>query len=245
MRNSKYYPFIFISIITVLCAGLLSVTAIVLKPRQELNEVVEMKKNILLAIGVVESGNKISQEKILDIFDNSVESMVVKINGEKVELPAGITIDNIDPELEEKKNESKQLLPIYLQKENNKVVAYCLPIFGKGLWSTIYGYLALGSDLNTIKGITFYKQGETPGLGAEVSAEWFTKNFKGKKIFNTENDLLSVTVIKGKVDNSSVNSVHEVDGISGATKTCDGVNSFILKDLKKYQKFLLKTRMNK
>ena len=244
MRQSKYYSFIFISIITIVCAGLLSFAAMALKPRQELNETVEMKKNILKAVGILNQQKKISQDEIINIFDNSIESMVVDYTGQKIELPEGITIDNVNPELEEQKTIDKQYLPVYLQKEHSKIVAYCLPIFGKGLWSTIYGYIALESDLNTIKGVTFYKQGETPGLGAEIAADWFTKNFNGKKIFDKNGNLTSVVIIKGVTEKTSPKFYHEVDGISGATKTCDGINIFILKDLTKYKNFLLSNRTN-
>jgi len=242
VQQNKYYSFIFISIITILCGGLLSITSMVLHPKQELNEIVEMKKNILKAVGIFNNQTKMSQNEILDSFDKSIESMIVNFNGQNVKLPAGVTIDNINPELEEQKNKEQQYLPIYILKKNEDFEAYCIPIFGKGLWSTIYGYLALEKDLETIKGVTFYKQGETPGLGADIATERFTKNFQGKKIFDENGNLISVKIIKGKVGESTPNHIHKVDGISGATKTCDGVNDFIIKDLKKYEQFLLKNR---
>lgn len=240
MQDKKYYSFIFISIIALICAGLLSFAVMFLRPRQELNEMVEKKKNILIAMGIAEGS--VTQQEIIQKFDQYIESFVINYKGESVDLPEGQTVADIDPETEENKAEADQLLPLYQQKENDMVVAYCLPVFGKGLWSTIYGYLALERDLNTIKGITFYKQGETPGLGAEAAAKWFTDNFKGKKIFDEKGKLVSATVVKGKAESTSPNFIHEVDGISGATKTCDGINAFLLKDLNKYKAFLLKNR---
>jgi len=242
VQRSNYYSFVFISIITVVCAGLLSVTSMALKPRQELNEIVEMKKNILKAVGIIDNQTKMSQDEILSVFNRSIESRIVNRNGESVILPDGISIDNIDPELEEQKNPDQQYLPVYIQKINGEIASCCVPIFGKGLWSTIYGYLALENDLKTIKGVTFYKHGETPGLGAEIVADWFTENFKGKKIFDKEGKLTSVKILKGKALESSPDFAHKVDGISGATKTCDGVNIFLLKDLQKYERFFINNR---
>ncbi len=244
MQQSNYYSFIFISIITIVCAGFLSVTSMVLRPKQELNEIVEMKKNILKAVGIIDNQTKMTQNEILSTFEKSIESLIVNHNGQNIKLPDGITIDNINPELEEQKKQDQQYLPVYIQKKDGDIIAYCIPIFGKGLWSTIYGYMALESDLETIKGVTFYKQGETPGLGADIAADWFTKNFTGKKIFDEEGKLSAVRICKGKAMKSSSKFIHEVDGISGATKTCDGVNIFILKDLKKYEQFLLSNRTN-
>jgi len=236
VQDNKYYSFIFMALIALIAAGLLSFAVMFLRPRQDLNEAVEKKKNVLLAVGIIDAKNKPSQDEILKNFDKSIEAIVVNQKGDKV--TPDLKVEEIDPELEENKPASDQLLPIYLQKENGKIVSYCLPIFGKGLWSTIYGYLALESDLNTIKGITFYKNGETPGLGAEISQKWFTDNYKGKQIFDKSGKLVSATIIKGKVEASSSNVNHEVDGISGATKTCEGINNFLIKDLKKYEAFL-------
>ena len=236
MQDNKYYSFIFISIIALVAAGLLSFAVMFLRPRQELNEAVEKKKNVLIAVEIIDAKKSVSQNEIIRKFEKLIEAIIVNQKGEKIN--SDLKVEDINPELEENKPADDQLLPVYLQKENGKIVSYCLPIFGKGLWSTIYGYLALENDLNTIKGITFYKNGETPGLGAEISQKWFTDNYKGKKIFDKSGRLISATIIKGTVDLSSSKAKHEVDGISGATKTCEGINIFLLKDLKKYEAFL-------
>ncbi|MBN2280952.1 MAG: NADH:ubiquinone reductase (Na(+)-transporting) subunit C [Candidatus Marinimicrobia bacterium] len=240
MQDKKFYSFIFISIIALVSAGLLSFAVMFLRPLQERNEAVEKKKNILLAVGLVYENNTPGPDEILQMFEGAIEPIVVNQLGEKVE--SGLNVEKINPELEENKPPDQQCLPLFLQKEKGQVVSYCLPVFGKGLWSTIYGYLALEKDRNTIKGITFYKNGETPGLGAEITQTWFTGNFRGKQIFDNTGNLVSVRVVKGKVDPASPGLIHEVDGISGATKTCEGINSFLLKDLAKYQVFLQKQR---
>jgi Na+-transporting NADH:ubiquinone oxidoreductase subunit C len=108
----------------------------------------------------------------------------------------------------------------------------------------LYGYLALQSDGETVMGITFYKHGETPGLGGEVEAAWFTDNFKGKKIFDGSGNLTSITIWKGAVPNDMPEQkrVHVVDGISGATMTGSSVNIFLKDDLKRYESFLQAVR---
>ena len=158
------------------------------------------------------------------------------------------TPESIDTVFKEHIAEEKgpEGLVLYTWTENKKVVKYCFPISGKGLWSTIYGYLALESDLQTIAGITFYKHGETPGLGAEIDKEWFQKQFKGKNIYSSNGDPLPFTVVKGKVDKlSKKEQVYSVDGISGATLTSKGVQNFLRTDLKKYADYFKTIREKK
>ena len=118
--------------------------------------------------------------------------------------------------------------PLYKSKDG-----IVIPISGKGLWSTLYGYFALEMDMKTVKGIAFYKHGETPGLGAEVEKKWFQNNFIGKKIFDENSNLVSITVYKG----SSGDDIHGVDGISGATVTSNGVTNFLKSILNNYKPY--------
>ena len=142
--------------------------------------------------------------------------------------------------------------------DNDEVQGIALPIAGKGLWSTIFGYIALNPDTDSVLGIQFYKHGETPGLGGEVEKKWFTDNFVNhplkqqngeiqyipKKIRDKSGKIVSIKVVKGGVDYSESNtsSIHQVDGISGATVTADGVTDFLLEDLLRYEKTLDKIR---
>ena len=124
---------------------------------------------------------------------------------------------------------------------------YAIPVHGKGLWSTLYGYLALESDLDTIKGMTFYKQGETAGLGAEIAQPWFQENFVGKKIFDGE-VLRSIEVVKGKVEQLIADpddQVYAVDGISGASITGRGVADLLKEKLSIYEPYIKRVRAEK
>jgi Na+-transporting NADH:ubiquinone oxidoreductase subunit C len=198
-----------------------------------------MKKNILKAVKLLDS-KKISQKETLDSYNKYIESFVVNSQGEVVDLPEGTSVEDIDPEKEDTKPEDERLYPVYVKQDNSQISAYCIPIIGKGLWSTMYGYLALEPNVNKILGITFYKQAETPGLGSEVESEGFQNKFIGKEIWDAEDNLVSIKILKLEPAADSPNIKHEVAGISGATKTGEGVMNLLLKDLTKYENYFRK-----
>ena len=138
--------------------------------------------------------------------------------------------------------------PLYILKDQKEQAqAYLIPILGNGLWGKLYGYLALEKDLNTIRGITFYKTKETPGLGKEIEKAYYQAKFKEKKILDAMGKFVSISVIKGKAaDRYELPKLsHYVDGISGSTITCDGVTEMLRKDLLFYQAYFSKHRHEK
>ncbi len=243
MRHNNLYTFIFITIVTIICAGLLSAAAFFLKEKQQVNIEVDMKKNILKAVNLMPD-SKISQEEVLKKYKKNIKSFVVNHLGNVVIIQDGLSVEDIDPEKEETKLEKDRRYPVYVKMNGSKISSYCIPIIGKGLWSTMFGYLALESDVNTILGMTFYKQAETPGLGSEVEADSFQQKFVGKKIWNSTGELVSIKILKLEPEANSKNLIHEVEGISGATKTSEGVMNLLLKDTKKYENYFRKI-MNK
>ena len=112
-----------------------------------------------------------------------------------------------------------------LRNDINKIQKLILPIRGYGLWGTLYGFIAVENDFNTISGIEFYEHKETPGLGAEVDNPKWKSSWKGKKIYN--NDQVALEVIKGKVELSDSDSIYKIDGLSGATLTSRGVTNMV------------------
>ncbi|MDH3981389.1 MAG: NADH:ubiquinone reductase (Na(+)-transporting) subunit C, partial [Kiritimatiellaceae bacterium] len=128
----------------------------------------------------------------------------------------------------------KGKLPLYVWTEEgaDSPSKYAFPISGKGLWSMLYGYLSLEADLETIAGISFYKHGETPGLGAEIDKDWFQMQFSGKKLY-AKGVATKFSVVK---PGTTLNS-HSVDGISGATLTGKGVQALIQKDAATYAEY--------
>jgi len=222
-------------IICVVCSFSLAAVSEGLRPRKELNEALDVKKNILKAVALRDPlPSDASADKVLDVYKNKIEEVVVDAQGQVVE---GKTPADIE--------EGEKFYPLYIYKENETTVAYAFPIVGKGLWSTLYGYFAMEPDAITVRGITFYKHGETPGLGAEIEADWFQGNFEGKKIWDTEeNELQPIEVVKGKVEGTVPEEEQPfyVDGISGATMTSKGVTEMIDRELKKYEPFFKKIR---
>tara|TARA_Y100000590_G_C15607730_1_gene972630 strand:+ start:53 stop:664 length:612 start_codon:yes stop_codon:yes gene_type:complete len=200
------------SIVTILLGSFLSVAAGTLKDIQDLNVENDSKKNILTCLGYKQDIDKPwTSSDIKKIFDNNIEMIFTK----------------------------KENHPIYVDRKDGIVRGYAIPISGKGLWSTLYGYFAVEPDGMTAKGITFYAHKETPGLGGEVDKAWFKDNFIGKRFVNYEGELVGIKVIKGKADPESE---YEVDGISGATITSKGVETFLATDLKKYETFFKNLR---
>ena len=207
---------------------LLSVAATSLKPMQEINIEIDMKKNILGALGLKpEFSSKWTIEEVQSIYKKNIVGLVLDKNGEKT---------NKNPkEIDTEKN--MDFFPIYLHQVGQEIKGYVIPISGKGLWSTLYGYFAIEPDCETVKGITFYKHAETPGLGGEVEKPWFQENFKGKRFLDKNKNLVGIQVLKGSVDESSKEAYRQVDGISGATITSKGLEKFLKEDLAKYEPY--------
>ena len=231
--QSNAYTLIFTSFTTIILGFLLSFVSTSLKETQEINEEIDIMKNILYSLEFSEEDGSWTGEEVKKLFDSSVIQKVVSVDGE--------VIENLTPS-EIPTNKMETQFPLYIKIINNSIDGYAIPISGKGLWSTLYGYFALENDGSTVKGIRFYKHGETPGLGGEVEKDWFTNNFVGKRITDMNGRLVSIQSIKGQVDTSSPNAYHQVDGISGATMTTKGLNEFLMNDLKKYDSFFQKVR---
>ncbi len=231
-KNSNTYTFMFATVVCVVCSFLLSFLSASLRDRQELNAEVDIKKNILKAVDLDRPLHaKAKSDDILLTYAAKIDEIVVDDQGRIVPDKRPIEVDF---------EKNTHLMPLYIYKENSQVKAYCYPISGKGLWSTLYGYFAVEPDAKTVRGITFYKHGETPGLGAEIDQAWFQDNFKGKSIwFQESNSIYPVAVVKGKVKDvySGEKVTHYVDGISGATITSNGVTDLLDVAVRKYEPF--------
>jgi len=237
--HSNSYTLFFAAMVTITCSILLSSASTLLKDRQQENIALDKRKNIIECAGYgAADGQELSRDKILNIYDEKIRSVVLDLKGNVVE---GKSASDLDPKVD------TELLPLYFSEENATISSYIIPISGKGLWSTIYGYLALEPDANTVKGITFYQHGETPGLGGEIEKEWFTNNFKGKEIHSPDGTLVSITIVKGKVQEKidSQDQYHYVDGISGSTLTGNGVTRFLKQNLVKYEPYFENLKENK
>lgn len=220
--------------VCLVCSLVLSAAASALKAKQEYNVELDRKLNVLKAFGYAirdEKGRRISSSEVERVFNEKIREII--LDGETGKPIEGLTSAQVDP----KDIAARRRLPLYTYVENGEVIKYAIPVSGKGLWSTIYGYLALNRDLATIAGVTFYKHGETPGLGGEVEKDWFQRNFIGKVIWR-DGQLQRFEVVKGTVaERYPQGNDHAVDGISGATLTGKGVTEFINRDLALYERY--------
>lgn len=134
-------------------------------------------------------------------------------------------------------------LPVFHWIENGRVARYAVPVSGKGLWSTIYGYLALDATGTEIVGLTFYRHGETPGLGGEIEQPAFQEQFRGRRI-ERDGRRLPIVIAKGKAPPSAATDPDRVvvDGISGATLTGNGVMAFLNRVLDEYAAYFRSLR---
>lgn len=256
--HSNGYILRFAIIVCVLCALVLTFASEVLKPTQKSQEEFFIKKKVLTVFGKKPAENATISEVLADYEKNIMIKFIDK-DGNYVDAPANVEKYKYEQELKRfgfKYNSVNDLsgienaaeyqksplkLPIYILHDNGKPLLYAIPIVGKGLWSTLYGYLAFEKDFNTVKGLSFYDHKETPGLGARIEEDWFQNNFKGKTIFNTEGQLVSISVKKGVVDPTvDFEKSHMVDGISGATITSAGVTELLEKDLNLYASYFKK-----
>lgn len=229
-RNGNTYTFIYAAGMVILVAAILASVSMALKPRQQKNVEIEKKQNILASVNI-ESSAENAEELYAEKIENEY---VVNVNGEQVEGDAFTT----DLKKERAKDHQDMLLPVF-ECQTEDGLKYVLPVRGSGLWGPIWGYISLNEDMNTIYGANFDHEGETPGLGAEISTTPFEEPFKGKTIFDESGNLVSINVLKsGQVAPEE----HSVDGISGGTITSKGLEKMLQDDFNSYKEFLNKKK---
>lgn len=230
MHSNKYH-FIYAAVMTVIVAILLSLAATGLKPLQDKNIALEKKTNILTCV-IGSSITEKSGEEIEATFDQRISEAVVNNKGEKVE---GIKAFDVDVLKEAKKPVEERLLPVYTYKNDDGSKYFIMPVVGNGLWGPIWGFIALEADLNTVVGASFGHKAETPGLGAEITTDWFTGQFSNEKLLN-QNGEYALTVLKGR-GNKKEAQPNFVDGVSGATVTSRGAHEMLENGYKNYKAY--------
>ena len=240
--NSTNYILGFILAMTAIVAILLTGLREVTKAGAERNEAIFNKRAVLMSVENYLGGKQVKQlsdAEVEEIFQTQVEQKVLNMEGEEVGTE-GLMAEDVEMAKERKKPESERVLPLYIfSDKDSKEKFYILSVRGNGLWDEIWGNIALKSDLETVAGAAFDHQGETPGLGAEIKDNpSFRKQFPGKKIYDESGEYTAVVVRK----NGAVNDRYEVDGISGATVTANGVTDMLKKGIKYYQPYLEKIK---
>lgn len=221
-------------VLCLVCSVLVSSAAVLLKPIQERNKVLDRKKNILRAAGLL------TTDADIEALFKQIESQVINLATGKVDEgvdpktfdarkaaddPAQSVAIPTDQDFAKIKRRAKDSL-IYLVKDGERIKSIILPIHGRGLYSTLYGFIALRSDGRTIEGLSYYEHGETPGLGGEVDNPRWREKWVGKRIYD-DNGELKFQVVKGGVDTSRPEAQYQVDAIAGATLTSRGVNNMM------------------
>ena len=233
-RESSSYTFLFVGIMIVGIASILAYTSQTLKPLQKENIMKEKMQNILSTVGINVSADE--AEKLYNQY--IVEELSLRNDGTVNESLNPFSDINLAKEL--KKDYSNQHFPLYVAEIDSEKF-YIIELRGVGLWDAIWGYMSLKSDFNTINGVSFDHKGETAGLGAEITKDWFKDSFVNEKVFNENGDLVGITVLKGNNDpNNTDKDDHQVDAISGSTITGDGVTDMIIERLKNYLPYLEK-----
>lgn len=228
--QSNTYTFLYAAIMVVVVAALLSFAAMSLKPMQDKNVEVEKKKSILssVSLGLDADEKEDKNSYIESLYDKYiVDSYIVNSKGERVEGDA-FTVD-LKKELD--KPVEKRKLPVFASEQDDGTKNVILPVRGKGLWGPIWGYVALKNDYNTVVGASFDHKSETPGLGAEINTTAFEQQFVGKKLFNEDNEFVSIEVVKG---GAPEDARHAVDAISGGTITSNGLDDMLEECLGSY-----------
>lgn len=208
-KESNVYIIIYSTVMVVIVAVLLAVAALSLKDRQDANILNEKKSAILASLGAADQN-----------YDEFINAYAVNAEGEKIEGDVFVMLQDLKGSFEQGQ------YPVF-EAQDGRVV---LPITGTGLWGPIWGYIALEGDMNTVAGIVLDHSGETPGLGAEIATAAHQALYKGKQIFEGD-EFVSVTLKKG---GATPGNMHEVDAISGGTKTCDGVTAMLKSSLENY-----------
>jgi Na+-transporting NADH:ubiquinone oxidoreductase subunit C len=216
------------------CSIIVSTAATVLKPRQVANKLEDKKRNILEVAGIsTESGS------IAELFEQIETKVVDLATGEYDDSVDAVTFDqrkaSKDPEYRVDLSKEQDLAQIggrsklanvYLVKDGDEIEKIIIPVKGYGLWSTMYGFIALEGDATTTSSVSFYEHAETPGLGGEIENKKWQATWKGKRIVD-ENGEPRLGLIKGIVDTSNPNAQYQIDGLAGATLTANGVSNLI------------------
>ena len=254
--DSTRYTVVFATIVCVVCALLVAVAAVSLQPRQAANARLYMEKNVLVAAGLLAPGQDVSEREVRAIFDQRIKVRLVDFaTGELV--PADrIDARNYDQRKARNDPDASRVAPpnnagigrmpsygiVYFIMKDNAVDQLVIAVEGLGMWGTIYGFLSLAPDGNTVRGLTYYDQKETPGLGGEIGNPKWQGLWRGRKGFDDQWNA-RITVIKGEAGSPEVDPLR-VDGLSGATVTSNAVTrlmQFWLSD-NGYGKFLKRFR---
>ncbi len=243
-KESTQKTIIVALLLCLVCSVIVAASVVLLRPIQEKNKALNLKQNILAAAGLLKENA--TPAEVETSFERITAKLVDLDTGEYV-LPESIGVASAidyDQKSASKNPKLSQVLPgeqdiasikrrekyakVYLVEDAGSIETIIVPVHGYGLWSTLYGFVALEKDANTVAGFGFYQHGETPGLGGEVDNPKWKGQWPGKKIYDFDvNEEPQIELIKGSVDVSMPGAEYKIDGLSGATLTSRGVTNLI------------------
>ncbi|MCL1141224.1 Na(+)-translocating NADH-quinone reductase subunit C [Shewanella gaetbuli] len=231
-KDSVMGTMVFIIILSLVCSFMITGTAEILKERKLVKKRDEVQQFVLKAASI-----DYDTSNFREIFSNRVTPRLVNLeSGEFVEQENILDFDErmaaINPETSSKpkkdiakiKTRADNIRMFEVRDENGQLSSLVMPVYGKGLWSMIYGYLAVEPDLNTINNIVFYEHGETPGIADFVTEPEWNALWKGKQLFDDKGNV-AIKVVKG---GAKAGDIHGVDGVSGATRTGLGIQKAVV-----------------
>lgn len=237
MSNDSISKTLIVAIsLCVVCSVVVSLSAVTLRPLQVAKEEENLKRNILEAAGMYDPAQKVEEQfahfkvRIVDLESGTFTDAVDADSYDEVAAAKDPNLSNVlskDQDIA-KISRQEKYAKVYTVEDENGIETLVLPIRGYGLWSTLYGFIALESDLNTVIGLGFYDQKETPGLGGEVDNPRWKALWHGKQIYGDSFDQVAIAIIKGTVDvQNDPKAKYKVDGLSGASLTSRGVHNML------------------
>ena len=237
MEHSSRHTVIFTTILCVVFSLIVSTVSVALKDRQVENKRLDKIKNVLAVAGLIQPGEILSREELSRRFETTLEPRLVEIEtGTYVDVDEPMVYDQrkasadparstVAPENRAKVRRIPSHAQIFLLREDGEIQGIILPIEGYGLWSTLYGFVALEADAKTIRGITYYQHGETAGLGGEVDNPRWKALWPGRLVYDDSGEV-AIRVKKGRAGPVDKDP-YQVDGLSGATLTSNGVTNML------------------
>jgi Na+-transporting NADH:ubiquinone oxidoreductase subunit C len=245
--DSNVYTVLFAIGMVIIVGSLLAFAASSLEPTISENKRLEKQQNILYAMGVNEndesSATFISTDKAPEAFSKYITKQIVIQDGKPVENNEAYLIDIKKEKSATKGDPSKRKLPVFIGEKDGKTI-YVVPIYGKGLWDAIWGYIGMDENM-IIQGAYFDHKGETPGLGANIKERFFMDDFIGEHLLDESGQFKGIEVAKGNADPKNEDKTdNEVDAIAGSTITGNGVTAMIKSDLKLYYPYFQSLKNN-
>jgi len=223
----------------VVCSFFVSASVVLLRPIQLNNKLLERSGNVLALTGLLPAGGEVEDDRLLELF-KGLDARVVDIDAAKLDSEFDpYTFDArkaaADPELSDAVPPREDIASlgrrsryqtVYLVWKDGALDRVVLPIRGAGMWSMLYGYIALEADFNTIAGVMFYEQNETPGLGDQITRPYWQDKWVGKQLYDDTGEML-FRIAEGQVAEGAPGADYEVDALTGATVTADAVTALM------------------